>query len=581
MAFFLSPSLSLSPPSLEMASRLNSISQYSSGFDDGTINGLFSSDVPGWNSNGDDGSRSAGGNTDLAQLNSFLLQLGANIAGNDVKPEETSTSSSASSSSQSQPALSPNSHSSASSHAASPPDSSSSSSEHHFNANNNKSEIHFDLSGLNGIQGFDESLLQGVNWSSSDNHDDFFNHQTFAPRPIAHLPSRSHGQQPMGFGGQGQNYTHTSYPQTGFGQGQTTSFDSLRTSRGPALVPQLAQLDSVNHNYRKVEALQRAAPIVGSGGPTTLPSYSGKNASNDEEMEEVDNKEHSSSSYRQRSSSPAVSEASSRTSSSATSSPAPITHGLYPKMTSVSVGDPSRRLPTPLTSSSSGGPSISSILASSTTTDAASFTQHQRAGSYTTRNTSNLRTGFRDQSEDNASDDTGNSTPLGSTRSRSASYGLESPRVNNNATPSKIYPSLPSDDNMEVDEVHNEMSNLGLANKNSKVVMDVETRKRHLDLIRRLLIAINYPQQQRRETIEEDGSDSGSESDSSIERDLPPMKNGSDSIQQDSSPLPGIDQLLKAGGHRRKSISSSKSQQQQHHHQQRQQTSERLPGVDV
>lgn len=491
----------------DMAARLNSLSQFSGGIDDHAVSSFFNTVDPTWDPSVESGKASipdAFRTTDLADINSFLIQLGADVARTGSGPKKevgNSSSSGASSSSNSQPALSPY---SSDYSTASPPDSGS---EHGLG------DINFDLSGLTSIQGFDESLLAGVNWNGENgNQEEFnFNQQNYQSRPIAQLPARGGQQQQQQFSG--SNFMNNSYQQQGGsssfgGNGQsTTSFDSLRNSRGSALVPQLAGYEGLNHNYRKVDALQRAAPVAVSNA-------------RDEEMEELDDRK---TSYRSREVSPAASESSTSTRTSTSSKLS--SGGLYPKVSSH--GDLSRKLPSP-SSGGSGGQSISSILAS-----------------YPSRNnfkTSNDRS-FRARSEDTQSDETA------SNRSRSGSYGLESPSTPATTTTSRIYPSLKSDE-MEVEQVHDNLRNLGLSQSNSKL-SDYETRKKHVEFIRRLLYAINFPRQQQSES----NSGSDSDSDSSEERDLPPMN---PSLSEKSPSLPSIDQLLLTKSRRNSKVSKER-----------------------
>lgn len=137
---------------------------------------------------------------DLAQLNSFLLQLGASAARDFGSFSSTSST------------------------------------------NDYPTPVDFDLSslsqyGLNTIPGFDESILSN---SLPQNHS----------RTIAHLPSRANKVE--------ETAVYQGYPY--MSQQHQPSFDNVRVSRGTGVIPQLAPMDAGGHNYRRVEALTRAAP---------------------------------------------------------------------------------------------------------------------------------------------------------------------------------------------------------------------------------------------------------------------------------------------------------------------------------
>lgn len=136
---------------------------------------------------------------DLAQLNSFLLQLGASAARDFGSFSSTSST------------------------------------------NDYPTPVDFDLStlsqyGLNTIPGFDETILST---SLPLTHS----------RAIAHLPSRASKAEEL-----------SSYPAYPYMSQQQPSFDNVRVSRGTGIVPQLAPMDAGGHSYRRVEALTRAVP---------------------------------------------------------------------------------------------------------------------------------------------------------------------------------------------------------------------------------------------------------------------------------------------------------------------------------
>ncbi|UZJ51074.1 hypothetical protein CBS101457_000394 [Exobasidium rhododendri] len=273
--------------------------------------------------------------TDLAELNAFLMQVGANAARFD-------TSSSLSQGSQ---------------------DPSSS----------------FDFAsaltsfGLTNVPGYEESLLHwpqdqenrhhsvpylsGVDGSQWPSHS-----SAYDQRPIAQLPQRSNDlgyhqsstqQQPQ------QQYQHSHqhslqhsqqqqaallYPPVPqmYHQGSSSaSFDSVRSSRGPAYVPQLGPKEMSGSHYRNVEALTRAEPLQRSSLDSSLRSTHEKDQDDDEDQDMEDFVQSNSS----KAAPPVV-----RSSVS-----------IYPRF-AIS-GDPARRLPSPTSNErGTGASSIASIL---------------------------------------------------------------------------------------------------------------------------------------------------------------------------------------------------------------------------
>ncbi|EST08961.1 Zinc finger, C2H2 [Kalmanozyma brasiliensis GHG001] len=335
--------------------------------------------------------------TDLAQLNAFLLQLGASAASLGSHNNSFSSASSSASSS--------------------------------FSSQGNNAE--FDLSslsqyGLTDIPGFDESLLA--------------NNAGANQRPMAQLPSRAQG-----------HHAHSHYPDVSAYSSSShqmlqPSFDSVRVSRGPAVVPQLAPMDAGGHSYRRVEALTRAAPEQTEVSQRYAHRAPVK-AEDEDAMEEDELADDASSRFR--SVSPAASSESgwSESASGRRGSSSP-SHGLYPR---VSPTEASRRLP-PLRSNStaSTSASISSLLDSS----------DRRAS---------LR---RD------------STPLDGSSSARHSAPAASPSPASST--SSLYPSL-------VDRV-SQMQGLGRPHPEEATEA---MRRDHVRLIRDLLIAINFPEQAR------------------------------------------------------------------------------------
>lgn len=456
--------------------------------------------------------------TDLAELNAFLLQVGSGAARDNLTGVAGGDSTSASASMSSA-----------------------------FDA------ATLSQLGLTNIPGFDESmlttpLLTPSSWSTGQDASMLNNMQpgpdrlyptldagrqsafhtqqqmSAAQRPIAQLPSRQqHHAIPFMQTGYHANATQD------FTQQQTTSgfssmcaatsapmypamsapsFDTMRSSRGQVLVPQLAPMEVGNHNFRRIEALTRAAPSVMERvsdvtGPRAKPS----SITCDDGMDETDDrhsKGRSSSAglaplqtvedrqqsvgstnpslppiscitgvsdadqYRQRSLSPSSSSESSAHSTVDTyDSPDTPTLGLYPKITQ---GDPSRRLPTPAGMLGGhqrvqSGPSISSIL------ESRPFSVH-RYSQY-----------------DAYRSEAGSPPPTAvSNVSRDSTESVDS------SSPS-IYPSLSPGRFTRLDSadgIADDVANLGGLGRNlGTTEVPEEVRMRHIQLIRHLLVSFN------------------------------------------------------------------------------------------
>lgn len=331
--------------------------------------------------------------SDLAQLNAFLLQLGASAAstlGGGQHSHSLSSSSSAASSASSS-----------------------------FSSQGHNAE--FDMSslsqyGLTNIPGFDESLLAGQQ------------------RNIAQLPSRAHHHYPDNNGYATQMHQ--------------PSFDNVRASRGPAIVPQLAPMEVGGHSYRRVEALTRAAPD--STEALRHDTYRSPVKVEDDAMDEDELDETTSQASRFRSVSPAASSESGWSEAPGRRGSSSPSHGLYPR---ISPSETSRRLP-PLRSNStaSTSASISSLLDS------------DRRVSCSVRRESDSYEG---------------------TSRHSAPAASPSPSASSSSTSSSLYPSL-------VDRV-SQMQGLGRPLPSD----DEALRREHVRLIRDLLIAINFPEKAR------------------------------------------------------------------------------------
>ncbi len=119
------------------------------------------------------------------------------------------------------------------------------------------------------------------------------------------------------------------------------SFDSVRVSRGPAVVPQLAPMDAGGHSYRRVEALTRAAPEETES--FRADSHRMHIKTEDDAMEEDELEDDASQvSGRFRSPSPAASSESGWSEAPGRRGSSSPSHGLYPR---VSPTEASRRLP--------------------------------------------------------------------------------------------------------------------------------------------------------------------------------------------------------------------------------------------
>jgi hypothetical protein len=208
--------------------------------------------------------------------------------------------------------------------------------------------------GLTGVPGYDDGFVQ---WPMENDVRHNSSHPAagaegqwaangggmYGQRPIAHLPHRNSSfgytaqhqqqqyyQQPQHHYQQHQPYQQM-HPHAMYGHGgvPSTSFDSVRASRGPAYVPQLGPKEMNGQLYRHVEALTRAEPLP---RPTIDTS---RRESMDEEMKDV---------------SPTVGRA-------ASTSPS---LGIYPRVNS---NDSLRKLPSPIAKErGSGSNSIASIL---------------------------------------------------------------------------------------------------------------------------------------------------------------------------------------------------------------------------
>lgn len=347
---------------------------------------------------------------DLAQLNAFLLQLGASAA-STLGSNANGFSSSLASSSFSQNA-----------------------------------GAEFDLSslsqyGLTNIPGFDAGLLQNAN---------------AVQRSIAQLPSRAQGH---------HNYSpDTSSYSTSSHHMHQPSFDSVRVSRGPAIVPQLAPMDAAGHSYRRVEALTRAAPDRVDTFRADSHRTPTKTEEEDDAMEEDELDEDMSQVDFARSASPTASSESGLSEAVGRRGSSSPSHGLYPR---VSPSEASRRLP-PIRSNSSASTSasISSLLD-------------------TDRRVPSLR---RD------------STPFDGPSRYSAPSSPPSSSSSSSST--SLYPGL-------VDRV-SKMQGLGRPVGRSPSASSFDgtseaMRREHVRLIRDLLFAINFPERARAKLQAEHG----------------------------------------------------------------------------
>jgi len=343
--------------------------------------------------------------TDLADLNAFLLQVGANAARVDsTTPNQGSQGNSAA-----------------------------------FDFANALSSC-----GLTGVPGFDESLIQWPQDQDSRHHSVPSHTSSEAgqwaanngmyggQRPIAQLPHRnasfgytSHQQQQVQQ--QQQQGPHMMY-----GQGPSSaSFDSVRGARGPAYVPQLGPKEMSGSLYRHVEALTRAEPLARlSVDDSSLRStHKDQSQGVDEDMEDVR-----------------------RVSRSV--SPASPSLSIYPRVTA---GDPSRRLPSPISHErGSGSSSIASILDSP----------------------------LSNQLRNNATS-TASSSP---SPPASVTAGNDGESVG--SSPSPLYPSLSKDDSM--DEIEEDVAAMDVTSSSLPSIPS-QVRQSHAKLILNLLMAINFP----------------------------------------------------------------------------------------
>ncbi|CEH15742.1 transcription factor [Ceraceosorus bombacis] len=291
--------------------------------------------------------------------------------------------------------------------------------------------------GLTDIPGFDPSLLESSNWHSSFTHGGSAQQWSSgsANRPIASLPHR-HGQA-----------AHTGPSSSA--PGYAHSYDRMQPTFGHSLVPQLGSKDSAAANYRRIEPLTRAAPVI-LGHRETLSSVRDTKASTvDSDMADI--------SSRRRSISPSVSEASEASTSTTNQS-----HGLYPRLTS---SDLSRQLPTPLGMDRSrpSMASISSILSSS----------DSPAGKRSSPSLHNVRS-------------RGSSHGASSVSSSSTSPSPPPARD----SPEPLYPRL---DDAQA-EVNSTITDSVAGLKVTSAGVPAVVRAHHVRLIRDLLIAINFPE---------------------------------------------------------------------------------------
>ncbi|PWN45650.1 hypothetical protein IE81DRAFT_339228 [Ceraceosorus guamensis] len=291
--------------------------------------------------------------------------------------------------------------------------------------------------GLTDIPGFDPSLLESSNSHSSFTHGGSAQQWSSgsANRPIASLPHR-HGQA-------AHNSPSSSAP------GYAHSYDRMQPTFGHSLVPQLGSKDSAAANYRRIEPLTRAAPVM-PGHRETLSSVRDTKASTvDSDMTDISN--------RRRSISPSVSEASEASTSTTNQS-----HGLYPRLAS---GDLSRQLPAPpgMDRSRPSMASISSILSSS----------DSPAGKRSSPSLHNVRS-------------RGSSHGASSVSSSSTSPSPPPARD----SPEPLYPRL---DDAQA-EVNSTIADSVAGLKVTSAGVPAVVRAHHVRLIRDLLIAINFPE---------------------------------------------------------------------------------------
>lgn len=334
----------------------------------------------------------------------------------------------------------------------------------------------FDLSsltaaGLNSIPGFDESLFN------------------FDARPIANMPRHSTGsygpshatlytnapQHSQSFSAPSnpvpstasQSYASSSSTANASNNASLQhphSFDSMRPTRGPGVVPTLARMDP-HPNFRHVEPLMRAAP---SSSTATLER--GKSPAN--MLPKLQPARHS-------------------PSASPSSSPAEMAaprSSLYPSLTSLVDGSDTaspRRL-TPSDNQTSLPP-ISSLIAAASSPGSAAWSSHRNARQ------SSFDSETVSAASPAASESTSSASPV--SRSRSSS-----------PMPSKVYPSIPTAS--PHDDTSDRIARLGLSSglqslaeaassaaaSNSNEEVPIEVRRKHIQLIKTLLVAINFPE---------------------------------------------------------------------------------------
>lgn len=360
-----------------MAQRLEHT--FANGIDDASLQALFSS-VESTN-NGNSNSSGSSNNmpahtgpvdqrlslpeafkqTDLAELNAFLLQVGAGAARPDAAPQQQE-------------------------HESTVP------------AGNFDFAHLLHQAGLSQIAGFDENLL---NYPVDMN--------AHPERPIAQLPHR-------------QQSHH--------------SFDNIRPSRGPAMVPQLAPRDVGSNLYRHVEPLTRAAPLSTDRAQPVVSSAPLKDTESDDEMEVESS------------------------SSSSSSSRGP----LYPRVTTGSI---SRRLPALSGIERGNASSISSILSSKPLP----------------RRNEGYATSYRHTS---------------SSRSRSSSASPPPPtNVESEGRSPRLYPILRQESTSSMDGITEDVAAIKVGRSvSSSPTPDVPeaVRQSHARIIVDLLIALNFPE---------------------------------------------------------------------------------------
>ncbi|PWN26968.1 hypothetical protein BDZ90DRAFT_279907 [Jaminaea rosea] len=387
----------------------------------------------------------------LAEINSFLLQLGNNAARDlSMQPMHSASSSSSSTSTPSSDLA------------------------NSFDASS------LAAMGLTNIPGFDESI---------------FNFDAAPVRPIANMPRQSapaalsafsstmptqhhlaqpqhHGHAPMypGYAHQPQmqamHHHHQQYPHPHHQQqGQPSfSFDSLRTTRGPGSMPTLARQDNTA-NFRHVEPLMRAKPSSSSAVDATM-----RDATATEEA-------------------------------SVGSGSAPIkASGLYPSLTNLvnATGESSSR---PSSITTQRLPSISTILnpnLSAETDLTHRPLQHWRQSSTDTES-EGLSAASPVASEASAS----SSTPPAS-RSRSSSPRRAGQEEGNEIEASERISRLGLTASNTGESNSPGAGLRGLAEaaaaaaahaqSSSNGNVSLETRRRHVQLIKTLLVAINFPE---------------------------------------------------------------------------------------